>query len=557
MKKNILSAILFVCFAGCAHEHQINIGEVTLKKNKTPLLKQQEYYMSFTQEYYDNKMYPLSKYCNDQRTYLADDKFSTETYLKVENERTKQSRVGKYPIWFLLNDDASNIFCIRKSTNFINSEPFVVNSSDKLSVKLLQKNEASTAVPVQELGILIDFVSLVVPRTANFLLKANNIIKDPIAQNYLNLMDESFKHGDLDGTKSKDFNTQTTALKVKLYVPTKESGKRELGYILLKPKYRVTLTTVPTHNSIPNFRFIYNSSDPQVEDLMQYVLKKRGIPIQVIVDNFKQVANEHIMEALISLDTHLVNRFTRFDRALILTLALRQSDFYKNFIQSIRHKDVKIVQQYLDFLTNSQNPLEHLSEELRVSQCEYHDLMKKAQKLVKDSNDLIKEENEEAERIKEELRRHQIAMQGLENFLSPVANWNYMKQMFMSNATIVSSLGESLTLENLMERYNRESNVSEYGCYVDLASSIHGTSVQEYLIHPNYVDGEKYNYMALSVNKQNEIDVIFYKLNSEKYLKISKMFIDKNNRFMSRQRIKEVIIKLKARSCNENIRRLF
>ena len=557
MRNYILGAILSILFMGCAHEHQINIGNITLKEQSTPILKHQEYYMSFTQEYYDNKLYPISQYCNDQRSYLADDKFSTETYLKIFNERTKQSRIGKYPIWFLLNDDASNISCVRKSTNFINEEPFVVNAADDLSLKLLQKNEAETSVPVQELGILIDFVSLVVPRTANFLLKTNNIIKDPIAQNYLNVMHDSFKHGDLDGTKSRDFKSNITSLKVKLYVPNKKGVKRELGYILLKPKYRSSLSTVNTTNGIPNFRFIYYSTDPQIEDLMQYVLKKRRVPVQVVVDNFKQVADEHVIEALASLDTHLTNRFTRFDRALILNLALRQSGLYSSFKQSILAKDIVNLKKYIRYLNNKQNPLQHLTEELKVTKCEYYSLMHQAQELVKKFNILTEQQEAESQRLRDAILRHQIEMQRIENFLSPVANWNYMNQMFTPDAKIVNSLGEVLSIDDLKRVYNRESNVSDYGCYVDLERSLKGTSIQEYLIHPSYVNGEKYNYMALSVNKKRELDIIFYQLNSKNHSKISKIFIDKNNRFISRHRINEVIKVKKAQNCSENIRRLF
>ena len=556
MKNYIIGIILAVFFLGCTHNHQINIGDISLKEESTAVLKHQEYYMSFTQEYYDNKLYPLSQYCNDQRTYLADDKFSTETYLKVENERTKQSRVGKYPIWLLLNDDASNISCVKKSTNFINSEPFVVNTADNLSLKLLQKNEAKTAVPVQELGILIDFVSLVVPNTANFLLKTNNIIKDPITQNYLNVMNDSFEHGDLDGTINRDFKTNIKSLKVKLYVPSKKGTKRELGYILLKPKYRSTLSTVNMENGIPNFRFIYNSTDPQIEDLMQYKLKNRRVQVQIVVDNFKQVASEHVIEALSSLDTHLTNKFTRFDRALILNLALRQSDLYKNFIQSVRSKDITMLKKYVSFFDNKQNPLKHLNEELHVTKCEYASLLQQAKGLLQNDNAIQAQVSVQEQRIKDEALRQQIAMQEIENFLSPIANWNYINQMFTSDVSIISSLGKVLDIDDLKQRYSREQNVSEYGCYVDLKRPINGTTVQNYLIHPSYINGEEYNYMALSVNKKSELDIIFYKLSSKKHLKIEKMFIDTGNRFISKHRLKKVIEVLKAQSCSVNIRKL-
>ena len=132
-----------------------------------------------------------------------------------------------------------------------------------------------------------------------------------------------------------------------------------------------------------------------------------------------------------------------------------------------------------------------------------------------------------------------------------------MNRMFMSDASIVNSLGEVLSIDDLKRVYNREVNVSEYGCYVDLQGAIHGTTLQEYLIHPSYVNGEKYNYMALSLNKKRELDIIFYKLNSQNHLKISKIFIDGNNRFISRHRINKVISVQKAQSCSENIRKLF
>ena len=555
MRHYLLLLIFLTFFLGCVHEHQINIGQIALTERANKTLHQQEYYMSFTQEYYDNKLYPLNEYCDDQRTYLSDDKFSTETYLKISNERTKQSRVGKYPIWFLLNDDASNISCVKKSANFINEEPFVVNASDDLSINLLQKNEAMSSVPVQELGLLIDLVSLVVPRTANFLMKTNNIIQDPIAQNYLNLMDEAFKHGDLDGTKSRDFKPNVEAIRVKLYVPNADGEKKELGYILLKPKYRSTLTTVNTQNGIPNFRFIYNSDDPQIEDLMQYELKNRRVRIQVVVDNFKQVADEYVVEALASLNTQLSNRFTRFDRALILNIALRQSRLYRNFKLAINNKDLSRIEGYISYLEQKKNPLEDLKEELRVTKCEYYDLMQEGRAIIKTSKALHAQESANAQRIKEEALREQRAMQEIENFFTPVANWNYIDQMFAPNVSIRTTLGKVLEVSDLKDKYDHEDEVVAYGCYVDLSGSIASTNIQNYLIHPSYVNGEKYNYMALSLNEDDEIDVIFYKFSSEKHLKISKMFIDVGSRFISANRIKAVLGK--AQNCSSRIKKFY
>lgn len=555
--KNCLFGVLTVfLLAGCSQKHQINIGEIMLQEREVMPKSSSEYYMSFTQEYYDNKLYPVSEYCDDKRAYLSDDKFSTETYLKLSNERTKQSRVGKYPIWFLLNDDASNISCVKKSANFINEEPFVVSDSDNLSVKLLQKNEAEKGVPIRELGVLIDVVSLVVPRTANFLLRANNIIKDPITQNYLDMMDNAFKHGDLDGTKSRDFKTNISAIKVKLNVP-KDKSIQELGYILLKPKYRTTLTTVDTLNDVPNFKFIYNSTDHRVEDIMNYQLKSRKVSVRTVVDNFRQVSGEHVVDALSSLNTDLMNRFTRYDRALVLSLALRQSDMYKRLAQSVGMKDVAKTKAYMRLLVDKQNPLHDLNKELQATGCDYYELMYQAQELIKKSEALSRQNAAQAQRVKEELLRRQIALQGIENFLRPVSNSNYIPRMFEQNVKIRETNGNILTIEELQTMYSRDINVNAYGCYVDLQSKIHAVTVQDYLIHPSYAGGVKYNYMALSVDKSNKIDIIFYKLTSGNQLKIEQMLIDKNSQFIMKRRVQDVLNSKKPRSCSSNIARLF
>lgn len=557
MRNYFFGMITLFLLDGCTNKHQINIGDITLQERTLVPNAVQEHYMSFTQEYYDNKRYPVSEYCDDKRAYLSDDKFSTETYLKISNERTKQNRVGKYPVWFLLNDDASNINCVKKSANFINEEPFVVSDSDPLSVKFLQKNEAKKGVPIAELSVLIDFVSLVVPQTANFLLRANNIIQDPITQNYLNMMDNAFRDGDLDGTKSRDFKTNIDAIKVTLNVPEEDNVLQELGYILLKPKYRTTLTTVDIVEGIPNFRFIYNSSDPRITDIMNYQLKDKKITIKTLVDNFRQVSNNHIVEALTSLNTQLMNRFTRYDRALILTLAVRQSDLYKHLSQSVRIKDVLTIKNAMSVLVDKQNPLHDLKKELQATGCDYYGLMYQAQALIQSSDAIANAEKKEAERLKKEQLGSKIELQGIENFLRPVSNWNYIPKMFVENPELSKTNGEVLSFTQLQQMYNREKNVSEYGCYVNLQSKIHGVSVQDYLIHPNYSNGVGYNYMALSVDKQNKIDTIFYKLTSGNTLKIEKILIDKNHQFIMKSRVNEVLKNKSVQSCAHSIIRLF
>ena len=549
MTYRITLLTLMFFFSGCVQKHQINIGEISLQERATKISSSKDQYMSFTQEYYDNKRYPVAEYCDDKRALLTDDKFSTETYLKISNERTKQNRVGKYPIWFLLNDDANNVHCIKKSANFINEEPFVVSSSDALSIKLLQKNQEEKRVPIRELGVLVEFIGLVVPQTANFLLKSSNIINDPLTQNYLNTMENAFKNGDLDGTKSRDFNTKTATIKVKLYVPQEEGEKQELGYILLKPKYRTTLSTVELNKDIPNFRYIYTSTDPRIQDIMLYQLKSKGVSVQREVDNFRHVANEHIIEALSSLNVHLLNRFTSYDRGLILALALRQTDLYRGFSKAVKNQDTLAVIKYLNILNEKDNPLHDLSQLLKETGIEYYSVMFQAHKLIKTSESSQAEHNQVQEQIKQEQLRRQIAFQGVKNFLHPVARWSYLPIMFEKNAQIIDTQGETYGVGDLQQQYNRQENVVSYGCYIDVQNKIHGVSIQDYLIHPNYTNGIHYNYMAISIDKERNSSLFFYKLSSKGQLKITHILIDKNSNFIMKSRLKEVLRKAGTKTC--------
>ncbi|MCK4441902.1 MAG: hypothetical protein KAU90_07825, partial [Sulfurovaceae bacterium] len=439
MIHRLFLSIFLLFFMGCAQKHQINIGDILVIKGNDSKSIVKDMYLSFTQEYFDNKKYPVSEYCDDKRALLMDDKFSTETYLKITNERTKENRVGKYPIWFLLNDDARDIQCIKKSANFINEEPFVVSDSDKLTLKLLQKNQEEKKVPIKELSILIDVVGLVVPQTANFLMHSNNIINDPTTRRYLDTMENTFTNGDLDGTKSRGFTTQADSIKVKLFVPQDELKKRELGYILLKPKYRVTLSTVDIMKGVPNFKYIYTSSDPRIEDIMNYNLKSKGLMVKQEVDNFSHIADEYIIDALSSLNVHLLNRFTSYDRGLVLALALRQSNLYKKFSQAIRENDIQNIKSYLTILNDKNNPLHDLSKILNLTGIEYYRLMYQANKLIKNSETTRAEEIKEQNRIKQEEIKRQIELQGIENFLRPVARWSYIPRMFNENAKIIDT----------------------------------------------------------------------------------------------------------------------
>lgn len=541
---------------GCANKHQINIGDISLKKEpKSQHSKQSalstDRYISLTQKYYDNKLYPVSEYCDDKRAMLTDDKFSTETYLKITNERTKQNRVGVYPIWFLVNDDEQDIGCVKKSANFINEEPFVVNNSDTLSIKLLQKNKEEKSVPIKELGVLIEFVGLLVPQTANFLMKSSNLINDPITKSYLGKMENSFKRGDLDGTKSHDFNTQTSSIKIKLTVPDGQE-KKELGYILLTPKYRYTLSTVELQNNTPNFRYIYDSLDPRIADIMNHQLKSKGTTVGREIDNFKQVAGEYIVESLSSLNVHLLNRFTSYDRGLILSLALKQSRLYRNFSQAVKNGDTPNTAKYFKILHEKENPLHGLSQLLKETGVEYYTLMSQATTMIKSIETSRAKDVQEQQRRKDKEAKRQIELQGIENFLYPVAKESYIARMFASNATIEDTQNEKYDLGDLQDDYSRDDDVISYGCYVNLQNSIGSVTVQDYLIHPNYTDGKRYNYMAISMDEDKKISTFFYKLTSNGHLKITKTLIDKEY-LIRKSRLKEVITQQRAKMCHQSI----
>jgi len=132
-----------------------------------------------------------------------------------------------------------------------------------------------------------------------------------------------------------------------------------------------------------------------------------------------------------------------------------------------------------------------------------------------------------------------------------------MAMMFDSKAKIYDTRGQIWSFEEIQKNYNREQNVSAYGCYVDLQKKIQGVSVQDYLIHKNYSHGIKYDYMALSIDKKNRVDTVFYKLTSDNMLKIKEMLIDRDSQFIMKRRIKEVLDTQSVQSCSSEIRRLF
>jgi hypothetical protein len=287
---------------------------------------------------------------------------------------------------------------------------------------------------------------------------------------------------------------------------------------------------------------------------MDYKLKSKGLRVKQEVDNFSHLANEYIIDALRSLNIHLLNRFTTYDRGLILALALKQTNLYKKFYQAIRYGNISKVKRYLIILNDKNNPLNGLNKLLKPTGIEYYTLIEEANDLIKKQMIALENKKREDERRKQEETKRQIELQGIENFLRPVAKWSYIPKMFAKDVKIVDTQNNSYSIGDLQEIYNRDNSVISYGCYINLQNPIHGVSVQDYLIHPNYTDGIKYNYMALSVDKNKVITILFYKFSSENnLLKITNILIDKDGYFIMKDRLKEVLRTQPSKMCYRNI----
>jgi hypothetical protein len=211
----------------------------------------------------------------------------------------------------------------------------------------------------------------------------------------------------------------------------------------------------------------------------------------------------------------------------------------------------------MEFLLCKENPLHNLQDELKATSCDYDAVMNQAQNLMKEEKLRLFKKHKKEERLKEEALRSRMALNNIENFLRPISTDNYIPMMFESSSQVYTTRGEPVTFQQLQQRYNRENNVSGYGCYMDLQKIIHGVSLQDYLIHSNYSHGIKYDYMALSIDKEKRVDTIFYKLKSGDGLKIKVMLIDIDGQLIERRKIKELLQTQNVQSCSTNIRSLF
>jgi hypothetical protein len=534
----------FFLFAGCVYQDNIDIGDIVIDKRDETNISLDRY-ISFSQEFFENRAYSVNRYCEDKKAFLTYDKFSTEIYIKVMNRRTKLSAVGKYPIWFLLNDDSSNIRCVKRSSNFVTKKPLVVNGNDKLILEVLQKNRDEKSVPVRELGVLLDVASFIMPY-GNFLLKGSNIVKDNTTKEYLNSVESAFKRGGVSGVRTKEFDTHTKSIRVELIVSNGKEVK-SLGYILLKPIYTKSLSTVDIVEGVPNFRYIYSIKDPRVADIMDFKLSSDKRLYQEILA-FKTLKNLNTIEALNRLNTYLLNNFTSYDRALILTLALRETPLYKEFKRAIESRDINLISKDLAVLNLKDNPLHLLSNILNITGIEYYTLMHRAEAILREHK-----KSEELKRIQEQKRRAEQeqkrrAILNIENFFIPVSRSSYIDSMFIENPKILDTRGNEYNISTIKSLYNRDT-LLYFGCFVNLKALIYGISIQDYLIHSNYTSGIRYDYMALAKRKDKRVDTIFYKIKkSRDGLKIERVLIDMDY-FISKDKLKSLFRENGNRKC--------
>jgi len=503
-------------------------------------------YISFSQEFVENRAYTINRYCKDKEALLTDDKFSTEIYLKVINRRTRESVKSRYPIWFLINDDTANIRCVRRSANFVTKKPLVVGSGDKLILEIIQKNREEKSVPIKELNILLNMTTLFVPYS-NLLINSSNLLREQIkpTTNGLSDINNSSSDNSLAGVITKEFDINTDSIKFDLVVPSGDDEYKNLGYIVLKPLYRKTLSTVDIIDGNPNFRYIYSIKDPRVSDIMSFKLKSSNQTVEKEILKFKPIDNiETLLKALNILNSHLLNHFTSYDRALILYLAFKNTIFYNSFKRAVDNRDHKIIKRYLDRLNNRINPLFNLSKILDITGIDYYNLLSQADSILKDIYTKQRLEIEERKKRDIEERRDK----SIESFFTPVIRSTYIDNMFVKNPVILDTSKKIYTIDDLKSIYNR-SSLKTFGCFISLRGEIDGLSIQDYLIHQNYTDGIRYNYLAISRDNGDIIDVFLYKIiDIEGNLRIERVLIDRGGYFILKSRLKK-LLNIKNKSC--------
>ncbi len=120
--------------------------------------------------------------------------------------------------------------------------------------------------------------------------------------------------------------------------------------------------------------------------------------------------------------------------------------------------------------------------------------------------------------------------------------------MFVKNPVILDTSKKIYTIDDLKSIYNR-SSLKTFGCFISLRGEVDGLSIQDYLIHQNYTDGIRYNYLAISRDNRDIIDVFLYKIiDIEGNLRIERVLIDRGGYFILKSRLKK-LLNIKNKSC--------
>ncbi len=155
----------------------------------------------------------------------------------------------------------------------------------------------------------------------------------------------------MDGIRIREFKPNTKSIRVELIVPKLERSE-SLGYILLKPIYKISLSTVNLIDNIPDFRDIYSPKDPRIKAIMGYRVEAINRSLLEMVLKFRELDGRHLIDALNYLNRYLLNHFTSYDRGLILSLALRESKLYMQFKESVESRDTLQIAKYLKILNS-------------------------------------------------------------------------------------------------------------------------------------------------------------------------------------------------------------
>jgi hypothetical protein len=202
---------------------------------------------------------------------------------------------------------------------------------------------------------------------------------------YLKDINRDVNGSGMDGIRIREFKPNTKSIRVELIVPKLERSE-SLGYILLKPIYKISLSTVNLIDNIPDFRDIYSPKDPRIKAIMGYRVEAINRSLLEMVLKFRELDGRHLIDALNYLNRYLLNHFTSYDRGLILSLALRESKLYMQFKESVESRDTLQIAKYLKILNSIDNPISRLRKILEATGVDYFRLIRRGEELLREKS---------------------------------------------------------------------------------------------------------------------------------------------------------------------------